>query len=182
MTYNPPQSGTPDWPVLSTMTDDIAGAQFFAVGTAGSAVFNATGNVAYFFPVRLSQARTYTKAWWLNGATAAGNVDAGIYTISGTTATRVVASTAEAQAGVSAMQVAATFTTTTIGPGLYYLAMACSLATATVWRAPSQVAFINRAAGCYQAAAAHPLPASVTVVTFTNVLFPIFGFSENANI
>ncbi len=182
MTYSPPSSGIPDPTVLSVMTEDLAGAQMLAVGTAGSAVFNATGNVAYFFPVQLSQARTYTKAWWINGATVAGNVDAGIYTISGTTATRVVASTAEAQAGVSTIQVAATFTTTTIGPGLYYLAMSMSATTATVWRCPTQVAYINRAGGCYQAGAAHPLPASITVVTFTNVLIPVFGFSENANI
>jgi hypothetical protein len=182
VTYSPPSSGTPDWPVLSVMTDDnMIGCQLFAVGTASSSTWP-TANTALFFPVRLSQARTYVKAWWLNGATAAGNVDVGIYTIAGTTATRVVASTAVAQAGVSAMQVAGTFTTTTIGPGLYYLAMACSLATATVWRAPIQVQFPARAAGCYQAATAHPLPASITVVAFTNNLIPVFGFSENANV
>jgi hypothetical protein len=181
MTYNYGLAGLPDPPVLSTMTDDMAGAFFMAVGTPSSAVWP-TAATAFFYPVYLSQPRTYTKAWWLNGATAAGNVDVGIYTISGTTATRVVASTAAAQAGVSAMQVAGTFTTTTIGPGLYYLAMACSLATATVWRSPMQVAFFSRAAGAYQAATAHPLPASITVVAFTNIILPIFGFSENANI
>jgi hypothetical protein len=181
MTYNYGLAGQPDPPVLSTMTDDLAGMFFMAVGTPSSAAWP-TAATALFFPVYVSQPRTYTKAWWLNGATAAGNVDVGIYTISGTTATRVVASSAVAQAGVSAMQVATTFTTTTIGPGLYYLAMACSLATATVWRSPTQVAFFSRAAGCYQAAAAHPLPASITVVAFTNIILPIFGFSENANI
>jgi hypothetical protein len=181
VTYNYGLAGLPEPPVLSVMTDDIASAFFVAVGTASSAVWP-TANTALFFPVYVSQPRTYTKAWWLNGATAAGNVDVGIYTISGTTATRVVASTAVAQAGVSAMQVATTFTTTTITPGLYYLAMACSLATATVWRSPLQAAFIGRAAGAYQAASAHPLPASITVVAMTNTILPIFGFSENANI
>jgi hypothetical protein len=166
--------------VLSTMTDELASASLWAASSGGSAVWP-TANLAMFFPVRLSQARTYSKAWWLNGATAAGNVDVGIYTIAGATATRVVASTAEAQAGVSAMQVAGTFTTTTIGPGLYYLAMSSTKATTTVWRSVASYTAL-RQMGCFQAATSSPLPATATVVAITNSLIPVFGFSEDAAI
>ncbi len=180
MTYNAPSSGTPDPLVLSTMTEDLTNCCLWGSQSGASGTWP-TAATAYFYPVYLSQPRTYTKAWWLNGATAAGNVDVGIYTISGATATRVVASTAVAQAGVSAMQVAGTFTTTTIGPGLYYLAMACSLATATVWR-DAPASHIPRVMGIYQAAASHPLPASATVVAMSGAHIPVFGFSENAAI
>lgn len=180
MTYNYGLAGTPELPVLSTMTEDLANSML-AIAIAGASGTWPTANTAFFYPVKLSQARTYTKAWWLNGATAAGNVDVGIYTISGATATRVVASTAVAQSGVSAMQVAGTFATTTIGPGVYWLAMACSLATATVWRAnPSGL--LPRGCGCFQAATSHPLPSSATVVAFSASLVPVFGFAELATI
>jgi hypothetical protein len=173
--------GEPELPVLSSMTEDLTNASnFVGQGAAASAVYP-TANLAIFVPVRLSQPRTYVKAWWLNGATAAGNVDVGIYTLSGTTLTRVVASTAEAQAGVSAMQVAAAFTTTTIGPGVYYLAISCTLGTATFWRSVASVISL-RTMGCFQAATSSPLPATATAAVITNAYLPIFGFSELATV
>lgn len=166
--------------VLSTMTPEMQGLSDVNGASAGSAVWPGVAR-AMFYPVRLSQPHTYVKAWWLNGATAAGNVDVGIYTLSGTTLTRVVASTAEAQGTVSTMQVAATFTTTTIGPGLYYLAMSCSLATATVWRV-SLAAREARLGGVFTVTTAHPLPSSTTATVTGSGVVPVFGFSELAAI
>lgn len=178
MTYNYGFSGLPDPVVLSTMTDSMAN---LAAATAiGASSAFPTAATAYFFPVKLSRARTYTKAWWLNGATAAGNVDVGIYTISGTTATRVVASTAVAQAGVSDIQVATTFTTTTIGPGLYYIALSASLATATFWRSNLNSMLLRGLV--FQAATSHPLPATATVAAISSSYVPVFGFAERATV
>jgi hypothetical protein len=180
VTLSPPLTGMPTPQVLSSATEDLANA-LASIGIASASAVWPAANQAVFIPVVIDQPRTYVKAWWINGATAAGNVDVGIYTISGTTATRVVASTAVAQAGVSDMQVAATFATTTIGPGLYYLAMSCSLGTATAWRAnPSNT--LAKAAGCFQALTAHPLPASPTVATYAVSFIPLFGVSELATI
>lgn len=173
----PAPAGFPDPVVLSTMTDSLTEASLGSTIGGASAAHPVAGN-AYFFPVRLGRSRTYTKAWWLNGATAAGNVDVGIYTIAGTTATRIVASTAEAQAGISAMQVAAAFTTTTLRPGLYYIALAASLGTATFWRAQTGAASYLRPLGCFTAASAHPLPATATVTAMTATYVPVFGFAE----
>ncbi len=176
MTYNAPSSGTPDPLVLSTMTEDLTNCCLW--GSVGGASGTwPTAATAYFYPVYLSQPRTYTKAWWLNGATAAGNVDVGIYTISGATATRVVASTAVAQAGVSAMQVAGTFTTTTIGPGLYYLGLSCSSASATLWRSSPPV-YAMRTGHIFQSVTSHPLPSSASLVVVASAQIPVFGFSE----
>lgn len=176
MSYDRGAVGWPDQVVSSTINEDSSNSGCWGGVVAASAVWP-TANKAFFYPVQVTRPRTYVKAWWLNGATAAGNVDVGIYTISGTTATRVVASTAQAQAGASVMQVATTFTTTTIGPGLYYFAMSCSLATATVWKL-SLNATVSRPFGCFEAVTSHPLPATATVTVFTASHIPAFGFSE----
>jgi hypothetical protein len=181
MTYYPPATGMPDPVVLSTLTPELIGI-VDASNNSGSSGAWPTALKAMFYPVRLSQPRTYVKAWWVNGATAAGNVDVGIYTLSGTTLTRVAASTAEAQGTISTLQVAATFPTTTIGPGLYYLAMSCSLATATVLRTTAGAAAFLRVAGAFQALTSHPLPTTATSVAISSNYLPLFGFSEQAAI
>ena len=180
MTYYPPASGLPDPVMLSSITDDIAVMAQMAGGTPGSQTW--TANLAIFVPVRLSQPRTYVKAWWVNGAAAAGNVDVGIYTLSGTTLSRVVASTAEAQGTISTLQVAATFTTTTIGPGLYYLALSGTSSTGTFWRASLQGTQLTRAAGVFTASTSSPLPSSATAAATAVSIIPVFGFSEQAAI
>ena len=150
---------------------------------AGASAVWPTANTAFYYPVYLPVSRTFVKAWWLNGATAAGNVDVGIFTISAATATLVVASTAEAQAGVSAMQVATTFASTTLAPGLYYLAMSMSLITGTRFGAAAQATLL-KSMGCYQRATAHPLSTNGAgvVVAMANSTVPVFGFSERAAI
>jgi hypothetical protein len=163
--------------VLSTVSTDMVSLANMAASAAISSAWG-TNNKAVLVPVTIASTHTYVKAAWLNGATATGNVDVGIYTISGTTATRIVASTAEAQTGTSVCQVAAAFTTTTLEPGLYYLAMSCSSTSATCWRLSGVAAGAWRPGGVYQMTTAHPLPSSGTVATYTNTFLPIFGFSE----
>lgn len=180
MPLNVPTVGRPDPVVLTPITDDVMAGNALAAGGVGASATYPTASTALFFPVRLTQPRTYVKAFWVNGTAVAGNVDVGIYTISGTTATRVVASTAEAQATVSAVQIPATFASTTIGPGLYYLAMSCTSITSQFWRMGPNFN-ISRQLGFFQAASQSPLPASCTVVAVTaNSYVPSFGFSEQS--
>lgn len=171
-----PSISIPDPFVLSSMTPQLE----VSVGGGASAVYPGP-NVALFFPVLLAGGHTYNSAFWLNGATVAGNVDVGIYTISGATATRVVASTAEAQAGISDIQIPTAFAATSIGPGLYYLAISCTVNTATFWRASIGGSVLRRA-GCFRATASSPLPATATVASASDSYVPIFGFSESATI
>lgn len=174
-----PATGMPDPMVLTSWTPELIGPPVSGGNIGGSQSANLT--TAYFYPVRLSQARTYTTAWWVNGATVAGNIDVGIYTRSGTTLTRVAASTAQAQAGVSVMQIATTFPTTTIGPGLYYLAYSSSTSTGTFWTLSLNVQ-VQRQLGAFQTAASNPLPATATAAIVSSVKIPLFGFSESATI
>lgn len=173
-------AGYPTPMTISSMTDDLMGV-CATNSAAGSSAVWPSSDLALFYPIPVSDVpRTYTKAWWVNGSAVAGNVDVGIYTFSGATGTRVVASTAEAQSGVSVMQVAATFPATTLLAGVqYWIAMSCSSGTATTWKA-APAALTLRAVGCFQAATSHPLTASPTAVAMASSYIPLFGFSENA--
>ena len=174
-----PVGGMPDPPVLTSMTEAMTNLSH-ALTSSGVSGAWPTAALAYFFPVRLTRARTYVRAFWLNGATAAGTVDVGVYTIAGTTATRIASCGPQTQAGVSALQI---FTPTafTIGPGLYYLAMSCSLGTATVWRSAGGSNAPFRPF-CYQATSQSTLGATPTVASFGGTTIPVFGFSELASL
>jgi hypothetical protein len=163
--------------VVAENGDIVQAAMFAASGVAASALYP-TAALGLFVPVRLTQRRTFVRAWWLNGTAVAGNADLGVYTISGTTATRLQSVGATAQAGVSAMQ---TVTISwSLDPGLYYLAFSHSEAvTGTYWRGIVS-AVIGRTCGLYQAATQSPLAASVTVVAWVGNYLPYFGLAEQA--
>lgn len=183
MTYSPPGAGYPVPQVFSTMTPDLCNAAMaVSAGNAGSGTWPSAG-AAYLYPIpALTRPRTYVRAWWVNGATVAGNVDVGVYTISGTTATRVASTGAVAQAGASVMQVV-TPTAFTLAAGVqYWFAMSCSLATATVWKSAAGTVAL-RPAGCFQiTASANPLPSTGTVAVIAQTHLPLFGFSELATL
>lgn len=178
MTFNIGATGMPTPQNLSTMTRALEQVCLYAGSTGASAVHPVAAS-AYFYPVYVDQPRTYVKAWWVNGATAAGNVDVGIYTMAGT---RVVACTAVAQSGVSTIQVATTFTTTTLTPGPYMIALSASLGTATFWRSGGASSPLLRSAGAMQMATAHPLPSTATYAAIASGYLPLFGFSELATV
>lgn len=169
----------PDPAVLSSAEcyDLVQAMNYQAAALAASALYP-TAALGIFVPVRLSQRRTFIRAFWLNGSVVAGNADLGVYTISGTTATRLQSVGATAQAGVSTVQ---TVTISwTLDPGLYYLAFSSSDATtAQYWRAAPN-GTIARQCGLYQAATQSPLAATPTVVADATAYVPFFGLSEQA--
>jgi hypothetical protein len=179
MSLTLPPLGTPELPVLSAADcNELVQAMNYQAAAVGASALYPTAALAIFVPVRLTQRRTYVRAWWLNGAAVAGNADLGVYTISGTTATKVQSIGATAQAGVSAMQ---TVTISwTLDPGLYYLAFSHSEATTgQYWRAVPN-ATIARVSGLYTAATQNPLGASITVAADATAYVPFFGLAEQA--
>lgn len=172
--------GRPDPMVLSWIHYRTFFDASCATGQSGASSTFALANAVYLAPVRLTDTRTYTTAWWINGAAVAGNVDVGVWTVSGTTATRVAASTAVAQSGISSFQ-PTTFPTTTLTPGLYYLGIGCSSTTAAFWRGAFGATPVLRALGVYQMTGEHPQTASPgTVAAVATANLPIFGISEFA--
>jgi hypothetical protein len=174
--FDPP-TGRPDPVALSWINYRSFMDAGCATGQSGASSTFALANTAYLVPVDLADPHTFDTAWWINGAAVAGNVDVAIWTVSGTTATRVAASTAVAQATISALQ-STTFPTTTIGPGLYYIGIGCSSTTAAFWRGTFGTQAVNKGLGMYQVSSGHPAPASGTVATIATSNVPVFGLSE----
>lgn len=174
-----PQEGAPELPVVSSAECwELVQAQVYQTGAVAASAIYPTAALGIFVPVRISTRRTYVRAWWLNGAGIAGSADLGVYTISGTTATRAQSVGATVQAGASVMQTATI--SWTLDPGLYYLAFSHSeAAVGTYWRAVPN-ATVARISGLYQAATQSPLAASVTVVADTTSYVPYFGLAEQA--
>jgi|KBSMisStaDraftv2_1062788.scaffolds.fasta_scaffold73611_3 hypothetical protein len=175
-----PPTGVPELPVLSSADcyELIQAMAYQSNGTAASALWPGSG-YAVFVPVRITQRRTYQRAWWCNGSAVAGNADLGVYTISGTTGTRLQSIGATAQAGTSALQQVTI--NWTFDPGLYYLAFSHSEATTgQYWRAQPN-ATAGRISGIYNVASGQsPLAASPTVAIYNQTYIPLFGLSESA--
>ena len=143
------------------------------VVAAGGAVLNSsavwtTANVAIYIPFRVNRAITVRKINLNNGASAADNVDVGIYDVdaNGLPRTKLVSSGSTAQSGTSAWQVF-DVTDTYLAAGLYYMACAFSGNTGTVTRLIAGTAQDSRAFSIYEETSAFALPATATPAVFT---------------
>jgi len=120
-----------------------------------------SANLAIFVPIRIPFPVVVYKLVIGAGATAAGNFDVGIYDASGN---RLVSSGATAK-GASTEQVL-DIADTTIGPGLFYLAMSADGTNNYVMTTPSGSSPVPlqkvRLVGVVQMAAAYVLPATAT--------------------
>lgn len=152
-----------DWPtivipptqiVISTYSH-LAGVNFGAPASGAPFVNN---NEGYFYPFRLTEALLVQELFVINGATASGNLDVGIYDAAGT---RLVSSGAVAQSGTNTPQ-EFDVTDTQLGPGTFYFGISASLTTATAFRSPNTGIYL-RMLGCFSVATSHPLPATVSI-------------------
>jgi hypothetical protein len=132
-------------------------------------------NKAYFFPFILSKQITAVMMFTLNGATIGNNVDVGVYSADGT---RLVSSGSTAQSGSANTIQTYNITDTTMGPGLFYLAMAMDGTTGTVFRQGMSTLQQATMLGCLQQLTAFALPAVATFATITTgSQVPVFGLS-----
>lgn len=133
---------------------------FWTRANGGSAAWPAA-NRAIYMPVRIPVPGLVQQVWWENGATVSGNVDLGLYDHVGT---RLFSTGSTAQAGTSAKQ-AVDVADVLVGPGLFYLALACSSATATMINYDPASTLMAKFAGLYTQASAFALPATATFAT-----------------
>lgn len=133
-----------------------------------------TANLAKYIPFRISQPYQVANAFCLNGATATGNVDIGIYDADGT---RLASTGATALSGTTAIQTIAL--SVLLGPGQFWLAMSCSAST-TTFLASSYNANCMKAMGCYQQTSAHALPATATFATIVAATLYMFGITNQS--
>lgn len=164
-----------DATVISTFSPHSTfGASVTNFGVFSSGAYIAA-NRALYFPFRVAEPYTSAKIWWMNGATASGNVDAGIYTFEGA---RLGSTGSTAQGTISVPQAVALVVT--LYPGIPYLfAIAMDNITGTVWRALPAQPLVTRALGFYQQATAFPLPTpTATFASNISQFVPLMGLSR----
>lgn len=169
-------------PVISTGSINAIGAE-----TAGMAINVNTvaaawpsANLAIFVPVRIGYPFTAVKMFWINGATVGTNsVDVGIYDNQGN---RLVNSGGTVTAGATGIQIVS-ITSTTLEPGLYYMAMAANGTTDTSLRGGTGgIATPWALVGAYQMATAYTLPSTATFAQMAQTTMPIIGMSSTSTL
>lgn len=118
-------------------------------------------NRAIFIPFKVDVATEYNRFLLSNGATAAGNFDAGIY--DGLTLARLASTGSTPQAGTSVFQSVNFTAAVTLQPGMYYWAVAMDGTTGTVFRVSAIDLEMISLWGIRQMAAAFPLPATAVL-------------------
>lgn len=147
---------------------ELAGAP---VGTSSGAWIAA--DRAIYVPLYVPAPAVVVKLWWLNGTSVSGNIDCALYRASDLS--RVVTVGGVAQAGVSAVQ-EADVADTSIGSGVYLLALSADNAIGHVIRNTNELR-IHRPAGVLQQASAYPLPATADPATLASAFVPMFGLA-----
>jgi hypothetical protein len=175
MPISPLNLPTPNHVVTTTFgsTSSIGG--IWWSNTTPNSTTYPTANLAIYMPFRLPTPTLIAQLFCSNGTAVSGNVDVGIYDEAGT---RLVSSGSTAQAGTSTNQ-AFNITDMTIGPGLFYLAVAMDNTTGTLF-ATTASALNLKFMGFAQEASAFPLPATATFATNAGTFMPIIGFTSRS--
>lgn len=181
--YRPPQS-QPAPPMVSSWT---LGWGLVSEGTAGSPPASATwesANRGVWNPVLVPVACVARRMWWANGSTvsASYNVEAGIYTsVDYLPSAKLVTTGSVAQGTASTIQFA-DITDTVLSPGMYWLYMSCSSASATFFRSSASTAnwaklirFTQDSVGPGSA------PTTATPVASSSTSIVLFGFATTAS-
>jgi len=174
-----------DWPYLYTLPNDCPhitpldqtsiGSVVGTIGAAASGTW-LNANLAYFVPFRLSRTMVAVNMFAFNGATAGGTTSMGIYTKDGV---RLVNTVSTTQVTINSVTTVA-ITATTLGPGLFYMAMSQSLSTSTYFRSTSLTAPLMQVVGCATMQTAHPLPTVAVFATVSTAWIPMFGLTCRA--
>lgn len=137
---------------------------------AAAAVWPASGRAIYL-PLRVSDFVIVDRGFLVNGGTANGTIDIGIFNAArvrmGSTGTVV-------QTGTNVRQVTSFTSDIQLARGFYYIGISLSGVTGTAFRYTPDANVCN-AMGVRQEAAAHPLPATATFAAAATNYFPSVG-------
>lgn len=136
-------------------------------------------NRAVYIPFSLAYSYTVRRVFWSNGAVVSGNVDAGVYSRTGT---RLASCGSTAQAGTTDIQYSASLASPlTLAAGDYFFGLAYSSATATCLSSTQVTAANGRGMGLYQQAAAFALPATATFAAWASTVYPMCGITRSSS-
>jgi hypothetical protein len=133
-------------------------------------------NQALFYPFYVSKTVTIQQLFLLNGATATGNVDMGIYSAG---FTKIVSSGSQAQTSTNVIQ-SCPIAATQLSAGYYYLAIAMSSTSSTVFRVNNYNSVYAKTMGCAQMNSAFPLPATATPASYNTAIVPVIALSTRS--
>lgn len=169
----PPLVGTDSWHCLGTQL--AANAAVAPVSTTWQ-----SANRALYIPLLVTEDITVTKLWVLNGATAAGNIDMGIYN---SAFARQVSIGSTAQSGTNVIQ-EFDITDTPLTAGQYYIGIAKddTAGTTFTYAAAGGGAKALQAWGMAQEATAFALPATATPADMASNVVPVCGIATRTQV
>lgn len=119
-----------------------------------------SANRALYYPISLRFPYLVNRVFWINGSTAGGNTDFGIYTHAGV---RLYSTGSTAQSGTDVIQYVTPTSPFTLAPGRYLFAIAFSATSSVTYGTTTAGnAVMMRLAGFLQQSSALPLPATAT--------------------
>lgn len=128
-----------------------------------------SSNLAKWVPILVQKPLVIYGFVWLNGTTASGNLDVGVYD---NNLKRLASLGSTAQSGTSVMQSASLGSALSLDPGTYNLAMAMDNATGTLSQQALNVSAnvaCGRVSAVGQMASAFPLPSTLTYANPTTI-------------
>lgn len=151
--------------------------------TTGTDTTWPSANLALYVPIRIPEEVTIKRLLWRTGAASSGNYDIGLYDsdTEGEPDSRLASLGSTAFPG-SDTEVASNIADQTVGPGLFYMALAVDNTTARVRFAASlnvQAELLHRL-GLWSQSSAFPLPATATPVVSTSGLYPMISAVRDA--
>lgn len=128
-----------------------------------------SANRAIYIPLDILEPTTIVKIGWVNGGTASGNVDLGIYRASDLA---LIVSTGSTAQGTISVAQEVNIADTTLGVGEYLIGFAVDNTTATFARSGVDVRSL-RMAGITQQASAFPLPSTAVPAAAASSYLPL---------
>lgn len=173
-----PNSDVPHHLVLSSFDMEAAGV---VPGISVSAPSGATNwpanNRIIYIPCRVRAPFSIVRFFWINGTAVGGNVQAGIYSVSGALLSSCP-STGQAVTNGS-QGVAPTGGDYTVTPGVYYLAITLSTTAGRIWRL-APVAQSLKAYGLYdETPGVFGLPTTATFAAQVSGIVPLIGIASH---
>lgn len=148
-------------------------------GSATPGAFTWTANQAAYIPVSIPWQYPVARVFWVNGSSATGNADFGIYTVSGK---RIYSTGSTGQSGATTAQYVTPGTPFILDAGSYLFALAFSGTTSVAYGGLTPPSAIQLAGmGCLSQTSAFALPASATFATFAASGFVVCGITRTAS-
>src|SRR5262245_10538371 len=129
-------------------------------------------NRAFYYPVRVRETWACSALWWVNGSTASGSVDAGIYDDQGNL---LVSAGSKTPTGTLTPQTVAVSPAVVIPAGNVYFALAAS-STATTFAGPGGAISMAPTWGIYTQTSAFALPSTATFASTASVTTRMWKF------